>query len=95
MLKGQGGGEIHECPNCGEELATEEELRRHLDESHGEGDAKPTVEGEIVGSTTQLRMIRIGRPQVRARPTSHPVLRGRTASRSVRPREARFRPGLG
>jgi hypothetical protein len=96
MFKGQGGGETHECPTCGEELPTEEELRRHLDESHGEGEAKPTVRaGELVASATQPRMIRIGGPQVGLRPTSHPVGRGRTVSRSVRPRVARFRPGLG
>ena len=43
MIVNQGGGDAHECPICGEELPTEEELRRHIEETHGEGDAKPTV----------------------------------------------------
>jgi uncharacterized C2H2 Zn-finger protein len=39
----QGGGEAHECPTCGEAFPTEDELRRHIDEAHGQGGATPTV----------------------------------------------------
>ncbi len=33
-MRDQGGGEAHECPTCGEEFPTEEELRQHTDEAH-------------------------------------------------------------
>jgi hypothetical protein len=45
-VRDQGGGEVHECPTCGEEFPTEEELQRHIDESH-QGGAAPTVISEL------------------------------------------------
>jgi uncharacterized C2H2 Zn-finger protein len=42
VFRNQGGGEVHECPTCGEEFPTEDELQRHIDESH-QGGATPTV----------------------------------------------------
>jgi uncharacterized C2H2 Zn-finger protein len=43
-MRGQGGGEMHECPTCGEEFPTEDELQRHIDEAHQAG-ATPTAVG--------------------------------------------------
>ena len=48
-IRDQGGGEAHECPTCGEEFPTEDELRRHVDDSHpgdqraSDPDAEPVV----------------------------------------------------
>jgi uncharacterized C2H2 Zn-finger protein len=42
-MRDQGGGEAHECPTCGEEFPTEEELRRHRDEVHSGNGTTPTV----------------------------------------------------
>jgi uncharacterized C2H2 Zn-finger protein len=41
-IRDQGGGEAHECPTCGEEFPTDDELQRHIDETH-QGGATPTV----------------------------------------------------
>ena len=47
-MRDQGGGEAHECPTCGEEFPTEEELRQHTDEAHGGNQALRTVRtGEL------------------------------------------------
>ncbi|HSL09817.1 MAG TPA: hypothetical protein VLA82_00680 [Actinomycetota bacterium] len=47
--RAQGGGETHTCERCGEVLPTEQELERHMQESHGDGSTQPRQ--AIVGVT--------------------------------------------
>jgi len=48
-MRDQGGGEAHQCPTCGEEFPTEEELRRHRDEVHsGDGGTRAVTGPQFV-----------------------------------------------
>ena len=37
-IRGQGGGEVHECERCGESFPTQEELERHVEDRHQEAE---------------------------------------------------------
>lgn len=36
-IEAQGGGETHECPDCGATFPTEQEMQEHRESVHGQG----------------------------------------------------------